>query len=409
MSDSPSPRVRWIVPVVKPQRIEYKPLPVRSLLREIKNTASLMLDLAYYSVLYADKMMAYRVMKLENEIDAKWALTVMQTMMAARTPEDSESLLSIVRIANSLDDVSDAAGDIAYIAIEMYEGLRALAPAILGSEEWVARVRVNRPASPLTVGQVSSYPRHADVVAIVRNQSVIIDPPLDQEIRPGDELILRGTEEALKIIADELGDHIEVSTIPMEALDPASREVLSRASWMKNIADIALDLAFHSVVYNDKESALEVVELEEQVDTRYLSLMRGLGQAQGLSPNEKIALTIMFTSLEKITDAAAQMASLVLSDVPIPEIVQMVEEESNEIIVKAQVGAPLHEKTLEDARLDDVGAHVVAVKTRGGQWIPLPPPHTLLQEGDVILLKLYTEKDESLLKALEKRGLTLIE
>ncbi len=397
------------LPVIKPQRIEYKPLPVRSLLREIKNTVSLTLDLAYYSVLYADKMMAYRVMKLENEIDAKWALTVMQTMMAARTPEDSESLLSIVRIANALDDVSDAAGDIAYIAIEMYEGLRALAPAILGSEEWVARVKVRKPNNPLTVAQVSSYPRHADVVAIVRNQTVIIDPPLDQEIRPGDELILRGTEEALRLIAEELGDTIQVPSLSMEGLDEASRKSLGRASWMKNMADVALDLAFHSVVYNDKGSALEVLELEEEADSKYLSLMKLLSQAQSLTANEKIALTVMFTSLEKITDAAAQMASLVLSEIPIPEIVQMVEEESNEVIVKTLVEEGLDGKTIEEAKLDDIGAHVVAVKTREGNWIPLPPPNTVLHRGDMVLLKLYTERDESLMQALEERGLQILE
>ena len=100
------------MPVIMPRRVRYTPIPVKNILREMKDYASIMLDLAYYSMLYADKLMAYEVLKIENKMDEDWSLVLMQTMLAARKPEDSEGLLSIARIATALDTVSDAAGDI---------------------------------------------------------------------------------------------------------------------------------------------------------------------------------------------------------------------------------------------------------------------------------------------------------
>ncbi len=397
------------MPVFTPRRIEYKPYPIRNLLREMKNLVSTILDLSYYSVLYSDKMMAYRVLKIENEIDEKWALVVMQSMMAARTPDDSESLLSIVRIANSLDEVSDAAGDIAYVVTTISEGTRIIVPAITQSEEWVARIKIVKLQKKTTLNDLVAYPRHADVLVLVRNQDHIIDPPLDMEVKANDEVILRGTEEAIKSIAQMVGYRLNLPILSPQNISGEVQRLWEKASWMKNIADIALDLAFHSVVYSDKSSAMEVLEIEEEVDSEYINMLRFINDSKELSVDEKISLTVLFSSLEKITDAASQMASIVIANIPIHEIIEIVEEESNEIILKAIVTEKLDGKTIEGTGLDDIGAHVVAVKKESGGWIPLPSPMTKLKTNDIIILKIYSEKDESLMDALASRGLSIIE
>ncbi|MGA3111317.1 MAG: PhoU domain-containing protein [Candidatus Bathyarchaeia archaeon] len=51
------------------ERIEYKPIPVRELLLEMKNLSELMIDLAYSSALYNDKDLAEDVLALESRVD----------------------------------------------------------------------------------------------------------------------------------------------------------------------------------------------------------------------------------------------------------------------------------------------------------------------------------------------------
>ena len=45
-------------------KIEYKPIPVRELLLEMKNLSELMIDLAYSAALFNDKPLAEDVMEL---------------------------------------------------------------------------------------------------------------------------------------------------------------------------------------------------------------------------------------------------------------------------------------------------------------------------------------------------------
>jgi uncharacterized protein with PhoU and TrkA domain len=158
------------LPIIMPKRIRYTPLPVKSLIREMKDYASIMLDLAYYSMLYADKMMAYEVLKIENKMDEDWSLVLMQTMLAARSPEDSEGLLSIARIATALDTISDAAGDIANVTAQYNEHLSGIAPILTSTEEIVTRVEVRNPGIG-TIKELVKYPRHADVIVVIRGHS----------------------------------------------------------------------------------------------------------------------------------------------------------------------------------------------------------------------------------------------
>ncbi len=398
------------MPVITPRIVEYKPVPVRRLLREMKDYASMMLDLAYYSAIYGDKMMAYEVLKIENEVHDLWSLVMMQTMLAARSPEDAERMLSIIRVATSLEVVSNAAADIAYVATIFTRTPAVLAGALLESEELVSRVEVGEKGDGLKLKDLVSFPRHADVLVVVRGHRWIMDPSLDLVLRKGDRLILRGTEEALRSIAEMVGYKLEVP-VPgkREDLGEEGRRLTESLKWLKNIADVALDLAFYSVIYQDRSPAMEVLEIEEEVDSRVLALLPGIMDTKRLSGEEKACLSRILNSLEEITDAAANMASIIVANLPVHEVIELAEEESSEIIIKAVAKGLTTPVKLEDLGLDDIGAHVVAIKKASGAWHPLPSPSIKVEDGDILILKLYTEEDEKLLQDLARKRLVVQE
>src|SRR4030066_1334954 len=97
------------------EKIEYKPIPVRELLLEMKNLSELMIDLAYSAALFNDKDLAEDVMELEARVDTLAYLLDMEIMVAARDAKDAEALIGVSTVAAATDKISDAAADIAAI------------------------------------------------------------------------------------------------------------------------------------------------------------------------------------------------------------------------------------------------------------------------------------------------------
>ena len=71
------------------EKIEYKPIPVRELLLEMKNLSELMIDLAYSAALYNDKDLAEDVLALESRVDTLAYLLEMEIMVAIKRPKRS--------------------------------------------------------------------------------------------------------------------------------------------------------------------------------------------------------------------------------------------------------------------------------------------------------------------------------
>jgi uncharacterized protein with PhoU and TrkA domain len=100
------------------EKIEYKPISVRNLLRELKNLSELMVDLAYSAALFNDKDLAEDVLKLERRIDTLAYQLEIVTMIAARDAKDAEALVGVLKVASVADKISDAAADIAVIVTQ---------------------------------------------------------------------------------------------------------------------------------------------------------------------------------------------------------------------------------------------------------------------------------------------------
>ena len=183
------------------EKIEYKPIPVRELLREMKNLSELMIDLAYSAALFNDRELAEDVLELEKRIDTLAYQLEMVTMIAARDAEDAEALVGVSKVASAADKISDAAADIAAIVIRNI-GVHPIVSEIFERvEEHLIKVKVHEESVIVgkTINELDLAPRMGvDIIALYRKNDWVINPKAEEKIQAGDVLIARGTSEGLR-------------------------------------------------------------------------------------------------------------------------------------------------------------------------------------------------------------------
>ena len=187
------------------EKIEYKPIPVRELLLEMKNLSELMIDLAYSAALFNDKELAEDVMELENRVDTLAYLLDMEIMIAARDSRDAETLIGVSTVAAATDKISDAAADIAAIVTRNI-GVHPIVGAIFEKVEERLMKATVKEDSTIVGKQICELDLAArmgvDIIAIRRNKDWIIDPEDTERVFRGDILITRGAPVGSKEFKD---------------------------------------------------------------------------------------------------------------------------------------------------------------------------------------------------------------
>ena len=196
-------------------KVEYKPKSVRELLIRMKNVSELMLDLAYYSVVYNDIPIAQEVQELESQIDRLNYLLLMNAAMAVRDKEDAEQMAGIMRTASAANKISDAAADIAKIALLGLGTNRIFQRVMKKTEEEIQRAQISHESilHDKTLKELNlSTTIGVDIIALRRGRRILINPDDSTTLFHGDILIARGSDVGTKQIR-ELADG-ELKEIP---------------------------------------------------------------------------------------------------------------------------------------------------------------------------------------------------
>ncbi|MCW4045559.1 MAG: potassium channel protein [Candidatus Bathyarchaeota archaeon] len=187
------------------EKIEYKPIPVRQLLLEMKNTSELMIDLAYSAALFNDKELAEDVLELESRVDTLAYLLDMEIMVAARDSRDAESLIGVSTVAAATDKISDAAADIAAIVTRNI-GVHPIVGEIFEKVEERLMKATVKDGSAIAGKELCALDLAArmgvDIIAIRRNKDWLLDPDETERVFPGDILITRGAPAGIKQFKD---------------------------------------------------------------------------------------------------------------------------------------------------------------------------------------------------------------
>jgi len=160
---------------------------------------------------------------------------------------------------------------------------------------------------------------------------------------------------------------------------------------MKDTAELLIDLSYSAVLLGSTEVAREVLELEAQMDVLQLrARMSILMAARSPDDAERLAPVLgVVGAAEKISDAAGDIAKVVLEEVGLPEEMRAALPEAMETVLRAELAAdsPLVGATLGGLSLEtDTGVRVLAIR-RAGDWLLNPGPETDLRAGDVVLIR----------------------
>ena len=379
--------------------MEYKPIPVRELLLEMKNISELMIDLAYSAALYNDKDLAEDVLTLEDRVDNLAYLLEMEIMLATRDPKDAEQLIGVSTVAASADKISDAAGDIAAIVTRNI-GIHPIIGEIFEKvEERIMKVTV-QPNSSLIEKQIGELDLAAsmgvDIIAIRRNHDWILNPNKQERVYQEDILITRGAPSGI----EEFKDLAEGELTTMDGENRVKfEEIVSQFVELKDTSELMMDLAYSALMLNSKELAEEVERLEERMDDMHTDFEL-LALTSGFKNEEApgfLGLIRLGMATEKIADAATEIAEVVLRGIEPHPILKLAIREAEETVMQANVtpDSPLIGKSLKEARVhDETGMWVLVIK-RDNRCVR-PRPDTKIRAGDTLVASGYAEGTEAL-------------
>jgi uncharacterized protein with PhoU and TrkA domain len=381
------------------EKIVYKPIPVRELLLEMKNLSELMIDLAYSAALYNDKDLAEDVLELENRVDSLSYLLDMEMMVAARDAKDAEALIGVSIVAASTDKISDAAADIAAIVTRNI-GIHPIIGEIFQNvEERLMKVTV-KPNSEIimkTIGELNLAARMGvDIIAIRRSHDWILNPAETESVFQGDILITRGAPSGI----EEFKDLAEGKLATLDTEKRAKfEEIVSRFVELKDTSELMMDLAYSSLLLNSKELAEEVEGLEERMDQLHtdFELLALTSDFKKEEASGFLGLIRLGVATEKIADAAADMAEVVLRGIEPHPILKLTIREAEETVTQACVTADstLVGKSLKEARVhDETGMWVLVIK-RNDKCLR-PRGDSTIAAGDVLVASGYAEGADDL-------------
>ena len=367
----------------------------------MKNLSELMIDLAYSAALYNDRDLAEDVLALESRVDTLGYLLEIEIMVAARDAEDAEALIGVSTVAASTDKISDAAADIAAIVTRNI-GIHPIVGEIFEKvEERLMKVTV-KPNSEIINKQIGELDLAArmgvDILAIRRNNDWKLDPKKTEKVLEGDILITRGAP----VGVEEFKDLAEGELASLEHEKRAKFEqIVSKFVELKDTSELMMDLAYSALMLNSKELAEEVEQLEEHMDKMHteFELLALSSEFKKEEASGFLGLIRLGVATEKIADAAADMAEVVLREIEPHPILTLAIKEAEETVTQACVTAdsPLVGKTLKEARVsEETGMWVLVIK-RNGTCLR-PRADSRIKEGDVLVASGYAEGAEDLKK-----------
>jgi uncharacterized protein with PhoU and TrkA domain len=160
---------------------------------------------------------------------------------------------------------------------------------------------------------------------------------------------------------------------------------------MKNLSELMIDLAYSAALFNDRELAEDVLELENRVDTLdYLLEMTIMIAARDAHDAEALAgVSAVASAADKISDAAADIAAIVTQNIGVHPIVSQVFEKVEERLMQAKVSA---DSSLVGKRVGELdlaarmGVDIIALR-RDKDWIINPQKTEHIRSGDVLIVR----------------------
>ena len=159
---------------------------------------------------------------------------------------------------------------------------------------------------------------------------------------------------------------------------------------LKDSSELAVDLAYSAVLFDNAELAREVVELESRANyLPYHARIALMLAAKNTTDAERlVGIFQVVDGAVAVTEAAADIARVQMRELGLPAAFRALPD-AHERFVRAEVAddSPLSGRTLHDLELDvDEGVRVIAVR-RDEEWLFAPDGDDRLLEGDAVFAR----------------------
>ena len=178
-------------------------------------------------------------------------------------------------------------------------------------------------------------------------------------------------------------------------------EIVARFVDLKNTSELMIDLAYSSLMLNSRELAEEVERLEEFMDKLHtdFELLALTSDFEKKEASGFLGLIRLGVATERIADAAAEMAEVVLRGIEPHPLLTLTIKEAEETVTQACVteASPLVNMTVKEAHVhEETGMWVLAIK-REGKCLR-PKAVSRIRVGDTLIASGYAEGVEDLKK-----------
>ncbi len=377
---------------VSTQSVGYEPVGVKNLLVAMKDRSELVVDLAYSALLHNSEPLAEEVLALESEMDIRQLQTRMNMLMAARNTRDAEQLAPVLGMVGAAEKITEAAGDIADVVLGEDDLPLAVRAALPDAVEVLARAELvagSRYADRTLAGIDLATETGVRVIAIRRAGEWLLDPGRDTRLVAGDVVLLRGPADPLAAVYETAtGDSYERPAEPADQVADTSRAV-DTIVLMKNVSELAVDLAYASVLFDDESLAEEVLALEAEVDSLQSRLeawtLRAAAEVD--SPVTLRGFLRLAGSAELISDAALEITEGILRDIDTHPVIAESVRESEIAVRRVNVGPGADSGTVGDLLTGHPGVSPVAVHRTDDEWVFYPADDDRLGEGDAVIVR----------------------
>jgi uncharacterized protein with PhoU and TrkA domain len=178
-------------------------------------------------------------------------------------------------------------------------------------------------------------------------------------------------------------------------------KIANKLATLKDTSELMIDLAYSSLLLNSRELAEEVQMLEERVDKMHTEFEL-LVLSSDFKPEEAkdfLGLMRLGIATERIADAAASIAEVVLRGLKPHPVLKLVIEEAEEMVVRTRISGKSHliGKKLQDTQIPErTGMWVLAIRRE--RKLLRPKPDTIIKAGDILIASGYAEGEENLRK-----------
>lgn len=354
-----------------------------------------MIDLAYASVFFDEEALAREVRRLEASLGDDLTELREVSILAARTPEDAAGLGGVIALATAIENIADAAEDIATITLRDLGVPAELRHDLRHAAEATSRVKIQEGSEldGVALGDVE-LASHTGMwtIAVRRGDEYHFGPDGHFVAHAGDALLLQGPAGGIAKVGALAG---------LETPDPAavmgpdrSLTNLDRAVdlcvELKNASETAVGLAYSTILLGDRDLAHQVAVIESRTDQLWDELERWalVAAAETSEPVRLRGLFHIAAASERIADAARHMTRLVEGDEPPHPIIASALGETGEIVADAFVAHGSRADGVELGSLQihtTTGMEILAVE-RTDRWLYRPRRNQVLGADDRLLV-----------------------